>query len=62
MTSVKFDYVKFFLPRINLLRWVNENGGVIIRASNKHGYLGKILSVEFEDEVDAVAFRLMTGM
>jgi len=62
MISIEYNYFKVVKPRYPLLVWAKTHGGVVVREPHKHGYLGRIISIQFEDEMDAVAFKLMSGL
>jgi hypothetical protein len=63
MITIPFDYSKHLRNRTPLLQWVLLNNGTVIRDKPKHSsYLGKILYIEFIDELDAIAFKLRFGV
>lgn len=63
MISIAFDYSKYPKNRTLMLQWVRMNNGLVIRDEpKKFLYLGKILSIEFECEEDAILFKLKFGL
>ena len=66
MISIPFDYNRYpgndLLQRIRLIGWAKENNGKIIRRLGRTDILGVIISIDFEDEIDAIAFRLKFGL
>ena len=62
MITIQFDYSKHKRNRTPLLQWVVSNNGTVVRDIPKYGYIGKILYIEFINELDAIAFRLKFGL
>jgi hypothetical protein len=47
-----------------MLQWVRLNNGLVVRDKPmfNHPFLGKILSIDFTNEEDAILFKLKFGL
>jgi hypothetical protein len=64
MITVKFDYrnYKSAEKRVELIMWARDNNGSVFRDKPMEGHKGRILSINFDNEIDAIACRLKFGL